>query len=109
MKGVGNKFASRRRAGDLHGKEGGRWHGRFRTADDHPYARISTNSRYLGTDSRDQQRKRRRSFPVKERTALGEAILTHWREHCPQMVQELEKRNRLDQAVFEAQEKTTDL
>ena len=44
-----------------------------------------------------------------ERTALGEAILKHWREHCPQMVQDLEKTDRLDQAVFAAQEKTGDL
>ncbi|MGD0973455.1 MAG: hypothetical protein ABR866_05165 [Candidatus Korobacteraceae bacterium] len=44
-----------------------------------------------------------------ERTALGEAILKHWRENCPQMVRDLEKQNRLDQAVFEAQEKTGDL
>lgn len=46
---------------------------------------------------------------MNERTALGEAILKHWREHCPQMVQDLEKNNRLTQAVFEAQEKTGDL
>ena len=46
---------------------------------------------------------------MKERTALGEAILKHWREHCPQMVRDLEKQNRLDQAVFEAQETTGDL
>ena len=44
-----------------------------------------------------------------ERTALGEAILKHWREHCPQMVRDLEKENRLEQAVFEAQERTGDL
>jgi hypothetical protein len=44
-----------------------------------------------------------------ERTALGEAILKHWREHCPQMVRDLEQQNRLDQAVFEAQETTGDL
>jgi hypothetical protein len=44
-----------------------------------------------------------------ERTALGEAILKHWRENCPQMVRDLEKQNRLDQAVFAAQEKTGDL
>ena len=44
-----------------------------------------------------------------ERTALGEAILKHWRENCPQMVRDLEKQNRLDQAVFEAQEKAGDL
>jgi hypothetical protein len=46
---------------------------------------------------------------MKERTALGEAILKHWRENCPQMVRDLEKQNRLQQAVFEAQEKTGDL
>ena len=44
-----------------------------------------------------------------ERTALGEAILKHWREHCPQMVRDLEKTDRLDQAVFAAQEKAGDL
>src|SRR5947209_15591048 len=44
-----------------------------------------------------------------ERTALGEAILQHWRENCPAMVRDLEKADRLDQAVFEAQEKTGDL
>ena len=44
-----------------------------------------------------------------ERTILGEAILKHWREHCPQMVRDLEQQNRLDQAVFETQERTGDL
>ncbi len=44
-----------------------------------------------------------------ERTALGEAILKHWREHCPQMVRDLEKENRLEQAVFETQTRTGDL
>jgi hypothetical protein len=44
-----------------------------------------------------------------ERTALGEKILIHWREHCPQMVRDLEQQNRLDQAVFAAQETTGDL
>ena len=43
------------------------------------------------------------------RTALGEKILKHWREHCPQMVRDLEQQNRLDQAVLEAQETTGDL
>ena len=43
------------------------------------------------------------------RTLLGEKILRHWREHCPQMVRDLEQKNRLDQAVFEAQETTGDL
>jgi len=46
---------------------------------------------------------------MKERTSLGEAILTHWRENCPQMVRDLEKDNRLELAVFAAQEKTGDL
>ena len=44
-----------------------------------------------------------------ERTALGEAILKHWREHRPQMVRDLELKGRLDQAVFAAQETTGDL
>ena len=44
-----------------------------------------------------------------ERTALGEAILKHWREHCQQMVRDLELKGRLDQAVFAAQETTGDL
>ena len=43
------------------------------------------------------------------RTLLGEKILRHWREHCPQMVRDLERQNRLDQAVFAAQETTGDL
>jgi hypothetical protein len=46
---------------------------------------------------------------MNERTALGEAILKHWRENCPQMVRDLENENRLEQAVFAAQEKTGDL
>ena len=43
------------------------------------------------------------------RTALGEKILRHWRDHCPQMVRDLEQKNRLDEAVLEAQETTGDL
>jgi len=43
------------------------------------------------------------------RTLLGEKILRHWREHCPQMVRDLEQQNRLDEAVLEAQETTGDL
>jgi hypothetical protein len=43
------------------------------------------------------------------RTLLGEKILRHWREHCPQMVRDLEQKNRLDEAVLEAQETTGDL
>jgi hypothetical protein len=44
-----------------------------------------------------------------ERTALGNKILQHWREHCPQMVRELEEQKTLEQAVFTAQETTGDL
>jgi hypothetical protein len=43
------------------------------------------------------------------RTLLGEKILRHWREHCPQMVRDLEREGRLDKAVLEAQETTGDL
>ena len=43
------------------------------------------------------------------RTALGEKILKHWRENCPQMVRDLEQQNRLDQSLFETQERTGDL
>jgi len=46
---------------------------------------------------------------VKERTAIGEQILKHWRENRPQMVSDLEKINRLEEAVLEAQELTGDL
>ena len=43
------------------------------------------------------------------RTLLGEKILRHWREHCPQMVRDLEQQHRLDQTVLEAQKTTGDL
>src|ERR1039458_6369983 len=43
------------------------------------------------------------------RTLLGEKILRHWRENCPKMVRDLERTNRLDEAVLEAQETTADL
>ena len=43
------------------------------------------------------------------RTLLGEKILKHWREHSPQMVRDLERKGRLDEAVLEAQETTGDL
>src|ERR1700687_2326931 len=46
---------------------------------------------------------------MKERTALGAAILKHWRGNWPQMGRGLEQENRVEQAVFEAQEKTGDL
>lgn len=44
-----------------------------------------------------------------ERTQLGETILRHWRENCPQMVKDLEKQNQLEQTLDEAQERTGDL
>ncbi len=44
-----------------------------------------------------------------ERTALGEAILRHWRAHCPRMVRDLRQQKRLDQTLFEAQERAGDL
>ncbi len=44
-----------------------------------------------------------------ERTALGEKILKHWREHCPRMVADLEKAGRLEQTLHEAQTRTGDL
>jgi hypothetical protein len=44
-----------------------------------------------------------------ERTQLGETILRHWRENCPQMVNDLEKQNHLEEALNEAQERTGDL
>src|ERR1039458_7352819 len=43
------------------------------------------------------------------RTLLGDKILKHWQEHCPQMVRDLERKGRLDEAVLEAQETTGDL
>ena len=46
---------------------------------------------------------------MKERTALGEQILKHWRDHLPQMVSQLKKENRLGEAIQEAQELTADL
>jgi len=32
----------------------------------------------------------------------------HWREHCPQMVRELERKGLLHQMLLEAEEKTKD-
>jgi hypothetical protein len=46
---------------------------------------------------------------MNERTALGEQILKHWREHLPQMVRDLKKENRLNGAIQEAQDLTADL
>ncbi len=38
----------------------------------------------------------------------GRMAETHWREHCPRMVRELEARGRLVPALLEAQERTLD-
>ena len=56
------------------------------------------------------KRKRRLAMTQSlQRTALGEKILQHWREHCPQMVRDLQEQNRLEEAVLAAQETTGDL
>jgi len=44
-----------------------------------------------------------------ERDRLGQMILEHWQKHRPQMVEELQRANRLDQTVYEVQELTGDL
>jgi len=44
-----------------------------------------------------------------ERTQLGKMILGHWQENRPQMVRDLERENRLEEAVDEAQKRTGDL
>ncbi len=44
-----------------------------------------------------------------EMTPLGFKILAHWKLHRPKMVASLVRENRLQQAVFTAQELTTDL
>lgn len=44
-----------------------------------------------------------------EMTPLGLKILAHWKLHRPKMVQELNRKNLLQQAVYAAQELTTDL
>jgi len=36
----------------------------------------------------------------------GRMAETHWREHCPQMVRELEAQGQLPAALLEAQERT---
>ena len=43
------------------------------------------------------------------RNRLGQMILEHWQKHRPQMVEELQKTNQLDQTIYEAQETTGDL
>jgi hypothetical protein len=42
-------------------------------------------------------------------TPLGHQILEHWRRHRPTMVENLERGNQLQQAIFAAQELTGNL
>jgi hypothetical protein len=44
-----------------------------------------------------------------EKNRLQEMILSHWQQHLPQMVAELRRNNALDQAISEAEAKTSDL
>jgi hypothetical protein len=46
---------------------------------------------------------------MKGRTALGEQILAHWREHRPRMVSDLERTGLLEEAIAETQARTGDL
>ena len=41
-------------------------------------------------------------------TQYGRMAERHWREHCPQMVRELERKGLLHQMLLEAEEKTKD-
>ena len=44
-----------------------------------------------------------------DRNRLGQTILEHWQTYRPKMVEELQQANQLDQAIYEAQERTGDL
>jgi hypothetical protein len=44
-----------------------------------------------------------------ERNRLGQMILEHWQKHRPQMVEELQATNQLEQTIYEAQETIGDL
>jgi hypothetical protein len=46
---------------------------------------------------------------MEEKNRLQEMILSHWQQHLPQMVAELRRNNTLDQAISEAEAKTSDL
>ena len=41
-------------------------------------------------------------------TQYGRMAEKHWREHCPKMVRDLERRGLLHQMLLEAEEKTKD-
>ena len=44
-----------------------------------------------------------------ERNRLGQMILEHLQKHRPQMIEELQRTNQLDQTIYEAQETTGEL
>jgi len=44
-----------------------------------------------------------------EKSRLQEMILSHWQQHRPQMVAELRQSNQLEQAIKEAETRTSDL
>jgi len=46
---------------------------------------------------------------MNDRNRLGQMILEHWQTYRPQMVEELQRTNQLDQAIYETQERTGDL
>jgi hypothetical protein len=46
---------------------------------------------------------------VYDRNRLGQMILEHWKKYRPQMVEDLQRANQLDQAIYEVQERTGDL
>lgn len=45
---------------------------------------------------------------MSELLTYGRMAETHWREHCPRMVREMERTGRLPAALLEAQERTLD-
>ena len=45
---------------------------------------------------------------MKVLTQYGRQAEKHWREHCPKMVRDLERRGVLHQMLLEAEEKTKD-
>jgi hypothetical protein len=46
---------------------------------------------------------------MEEKNRLQQMILKHWLAHRPRMVEELRKKNQLEQAIAEAGQRTSDL
>ena len=44
-----------------------------------------------------------------ERNRLGQMIFERWQKHMPQMVEDMQRANQLDQTIYEAQETTGDM